>query len=93
MIKFLAIGLIRDKTRSLFPTIIITITVAIVIFALYSNAIFMIQSWVAIGKISLVYGMLWLHGLPLFLGLIWVGLDQKKQGWHDKLAGTLVVKR
>ena len=34
MIIFLAKGLIRDKTRSLFPTIIITITVAIVIFAL-----------------------------------------------------------
>ena len=34
MIKFLAKGLIRDKTRSLFPTIIITITVAIVIFTL-----------------------------------------------------------
>ena len=34
MIKFLAKGLLRDKTRSLFPTIIITITVAIVIFAL-----------------------------------------------------------
>ncbi len=43
---------------------------AIVIFALYSNAIFMIQSWVAIGQISLVSGMLWLHGLPLFFGLI-----------------------
>ena len=34
MIKFLAKGLVRDKTRSLFPTIIITVTVAIVIFAL-----------------------------------------------------------
>jgi len=34
MIKFLAKGLARDKTRSLFPTIIITVTVAIVIFAL-----------------------------------------------------------
>ena len=34
MIKFLAKGLVRDKTRSLFPTIIIAITVAIVIFAL-----------------------------------------------------------
>lgn len=29
---------------------------------------------------------------PLFLGLIWVGLDKRKQGWHDKLAGTVVVK-
>lgn len=30
--------------------------------------------------------------LPLLLGLIWVGFDQKKQGWHDKLAGTVVIK-
>jgi uncharacterized RDD family membrane protein YckC len=29
--------------------------------------------------------------LPLDLGLIWVGLDSKKQGWHDKIAGTYVV--
>lgn len=28
---------------------------------------------------------------PLCLGLIWVGFDKKKQGWHDKLAGTYVV--
>ncbi|AMO98176.1 RDD family protein [Collimonas arenae] len=26
------------------------------------------------------------------LGLIWVGLDKRKQGWHDKLAGTVVVR-
>ena len=31
--------------------------------------------------------------LPLFLGIIWVGIDAKKQGWHDKLAGTVVVRR
>ena len=30
--------------------------------------------------------------LPLMLGIIWVGFDKKKQGWHDKIAGTLVVK-
>jgi uncharacterized RDD family membrane protein YckC len=29
--------------------------------------------------------------LPLLLGLIWVAFDPRKQGWHDKLAGTLVV--
>jgi uncharacterized RDD family membrane protein YckC len=28
---------------------------------------------------------------PLCLGLIWVGFDKKKQGWHDKLAGTYVI--
>ncbi len=30
--------------------------------------------------------------IPLLLGLIWVGLDKRKQGWHDKLAGTVVIK-
>ncbi|WP_409526000.1 RDD family protein [Nitrincola sp. MINF-07-Sa-05] len=30
--------------------------------------------------------------IPLFLGLIWVAFDKRKQGWHDKLAGTVVVK-
>lgn len=30
--------------------------------------------------------------LPLGLGFIWIAFDSKKQGWHDKLAGTVVVK-
>lgn len=30
--------------------------------------------------------------LPLFLGFFWVGFDKRKQGWHDKLAGTVVIK-
>ena len=30
--------------------------------------------------------------IPLFLGLIWVGIDPKKQGFHDKLAGTFVIR-
>lgn len=29
--------------------------------------------------------------LVILLGVIWVGFDAKKQGWHDKLAGTVVV--
>jgi len=33
-----------------------------------------------------------LAALPLGLGLIWVGIYKKKQGWHDKLAGTVVIK-
>ena len=28
----------------------------------------------------------------LFLGFFWVGWDRRKQGWHDKLAGTVVVR-
>ncbi|MEH6473337.1 MAG: RDD family protein [Halopseudomonas sp.] len=31
--------------------------------------------------------------LPLFLGIIWVGFDKKKQGWHDKIAKTVVIKK
>jgi uncharacterized RDD family membrane protein YckC len=30
--------------------------------------------------------------LPLMLGFIWVGIDKRKQGFHDKLAGTVVVR-
>jgi uncharacterized RDD family membrane protein YckC len=29
--------------------------------------------------------------LPLGLGFIWIGIDRRKQGFHDKIAGTLVV--
>ncbi|MEI6300772.1 MAG: RDD family protein [Betaproteobacteria bacterium] len=29
--------------------------------------------------------------IPLCLGLLWVGLDKRKQGWHDKLANTVVI--
>lgn len=29
--------------------------------------------------------------LSLGLGFLWVAFDKRKQGWHDKLAGTVVV--
>lgn len=31
--------------------------------------------------------------LPLFVGILWVAFDPRKQGWHDKIAGTVVVRR
>ena len=30
--------------------------------------------------------------LPMMLGILWVAFDPRKQGWHDKLAGTVVVR-
>jgi uncharacterized RDD family membrane protein YckC len=27
-----------------------------------------------------------------FLGLLWIAWDSEKQGWHDKIAGTVVLK-
>ena len=29
--------------------------------------------------------------LPLFIGFLWIGIDRRKQGFHDKIAGTVVV--
>lgn len=29
--------------------------------------------------------------LPLLMGFIWVAFDKRKQGWHDKLANTVVI--
>jgi uncharacterized RDD family membrane protein YckC len=35
--------------------------------------------------------------IPAFLffglGILWVAFDKRKQGWHDKLAGTVVVRK
>lgn len=31
--------------------------------------------------------------IPLFLGYLWVGWDARKQGFHDKLARSLVVHK
>jgi uncharacterized RDD family membrane protein YckC len=33
-----------------------------------------------------------LCAIPFGLGLLWVAFDPKKQGWHDKLAGTVVIR-
>jgi len=31
--------------------------------------------------------------ISLGLGIIWVAFDKRKQGWHNKLAGTVVVRQ
>jgi uncharacterized RDD family membrane protein YckC len=30
--------------------------------------------------------------LPCYIGLIWAAFDSRKQGWHDKLANSVVVQ-
>ncbi len=30
--------------------------------------------------------------LAIFIGLIWVAFDPQKQGWHDKIADTYVIR-
>jgi uncharacterized RDD family membrane protein YckC len=31
-------------------------------------------------------------GLVFLLGFIWIAFDGRKQGWHDKIAATLVIR-
>jgi len=31
--------------------------------------------------------------LPFALGVVWVAFDKRKQGWHDKLAKTVVIRQ
>lgn len=38
------------------------------------------------------YFAYWISFLPLCLGFLWIAWDKKKQGWHDKLSGTVVVR-
>jgi len=30
--------------------------------------------------------------IPMLAGFFYVAIDKRKQGWHDKLAGTIVIK-
>lgn len=43
------------------------------------------------GKAVLRYIGYILSGLVLSLGFLWLAFDRKRQGWHDKLAGTYVI--
>ena len=45
------------------------------------------------GQLVVRYLGYYVSAIPLFLGLLWVAFDARKQGWHDKLAGTVVVRR
>lgn len=45
------------------------------------------------GKLVLRYLGYYVSILTLLLGFIWVAFDKRKQGFHDKIAGTLVVRK
>ncbi|KFN46717.1 hypothetical protein N787_09380 [Arenimonas metalli CF5-1] len=45
-----------------------------------------------VGQSIVRYVAYFIASLPLFIGVIWVAFDPRKQGWHDKLAGTVVVR-
>jgi uncharacterized RDD family membrane protein YckC len=43
------------------------------------------------GKALLRYVGYVISALLLSLGFLWIGFDKRRQGWHDKIAGTLVT--
>jgi uncharacterized RDD family membrane protein YckC len=35
----------------------------------------------------------WINGIVLHIGFAWILIDNRRRGWHDIIAGTVVVKR
>jgi uncharacterized RDD family membrane protein YckC len=44
------------------------------------------------GQLMVRYIGYFISTFAFFLGFLWVAFDKRKQGWHDKIAGTLVIK-
>lgn len=44
------------------------------------------------GQLIVRYIGYYISAFVFFLGFLWVAFDKRKQGWHDKIAGTLVIK-
>lgn len=48
---------------------------------------------ISIGKAIGRYLAYFISTLGLCVGYLWVGFDPKKRGWHDHIAGTVVVRK
>ena len=42
-------------------------------------------------RASLRFLSYFISGIPLYLGFLWVLVDDRRQAWHDKIAGTVVI--
>jgi len=47
----------------------------------------------SLGQSVLRYLGYFVSTIPFGLGLLWVAFDPKKQAWHDKIAGTVVIRK
>jgi uncharacterized RDD family membrane protein YckC len=50
------------------------------------------------GKVTLGQALLrligyWVSGAVFYLGFVWIFIDQRHRGWHDLIAGTVVVQK
>jgi uncharacterized RDD family membrane protein YckC len=48
---------------------------------------------ISVGRSLLRYFGFLISSWALLIGLIWAAFDPRKQGWHDKIANTFVVRR
>ncbi len=47
---------------------------------------------VSVGKAFVRWIGYFVSAIVFCLGFLWIIWDKEKQGWHDKIAGTYVVK-
>ena len=47
-----------------------------------------VTTWMAIVRL-LGY---WISGLVFYVGYVWILFDARRRGWHDLIAGTVVIK-
>ena len=45
----------------------------------------------SLGRLALRFVGYFVSALPLYLGFLWAAVDRRKQGWHDKIARTIVI--
>jgi uncharacterized RDD family membrane protein YckC len=44
------------------------------------------------GRLVLRLACYLVSAAPLYLGFLWAAIDRRRQAWHDKIAGTIVVQ-
>jgi uncharacterized RDD family membrane protein YckC len=44
-----------------------------------------------LGRLVLRFFAYFVSAFPLYLGFLWAAFDRRKQGWHDKIARTIVI--
>ena len=47
---------------------------------------------IGFGRAALRYLGIVISAIPCYIGLIWAAFDARKQGWHDKIASTVVLQ-
>ena len=45
----------------------------------------------SLGRLALRFLGYFVSAFPLYLGFLWAAVDRRKQGWHDKIARTIVI--